>query len=222
LGYFQSEYFQFCSILDISNYSQSNDGILGFSHGIHVQFTPIQIPELKKITSLCAGANHILALDSKKNVFAWGSGQQNQLGRRVVERTRAGGLVPREFGLPRGKIDQIASGGYHSFALDNSGRVWAWGLNNFGECGISEGAGEDNAVIARPTIVDDLKSYNIREIRGGSHHSLACTHEGQLLAWGRSDGGQLGVDISKVPKENLVFDERDRPRMVKQPVIIPG
>jgi len=177
---------------------------------------------LKKITCLSAGANHILALDSKHNVFAWGSGQQNQLGRRVVERTRAGGLVPREFGLPRGKIDQIASGSYHSFAVDKDGKVWAWGLNNFGECGISEGAGEDNAVIAKPTVVSDLKSYNIREISGGSHHSLACTLDGQLLAWGRCDGGQLGIAISDIPKENLVYDEHGRPRMVKQPVIVPG
>lgn len=187
-----------------------------------MQNTPMKIPELKKITTLSAGANHILALDSKNNVWAWGSGQQNQLGRRVVERTRTGGLIPREFGLPRGKIEQVATGAYHSFAVGKDGRVWAWGLNNFGECGIVEGAGEDNAVIPKPTVVTELESYNIKEITGGGHHSIACTNDGQLLAWGRSDGGQLGVDISKVPKENVTFDERENPRMVTVPVVIPG
>ncbi|KFY01660.1 hypothetical protein V490_00814 [Pseudogymnoascus sp. VKM F-3557] len=201
---------------------RSNDGILGFTPEIMVQTTPMKIPELKKITTLSAGANHILALDSKNNVWAWGSGQQNQLGRRVVERTRTGGLIPREFGLPRGKIEQVATGAYHSFAVAKDGRVFAWGLNNFGECGIVEGAGEDNAVIPKPTVVKELGSYGIKEICGGSHHSIACTDEGQLLAWGRSDGGQLGIDISKVPKEHITFDERDKPRMVTVPAVVPG
>ncbi|OBT77900.1 hypothetical protein VF21_04304 [Pseudogymnoascus sp. 05NY08] len=201
---------------------RSNDGILGFTPDIMVQNTPMKIPELKKITSLSAGANHILALDAKNNVWAWGSGQQNQLGRRVVERTRTGGLIPREFGLPRGKIEQVATGAYHSFAVAKDGRVFAWGLNNFGECGIVEGAGEDNAVIPKPTEVTELKPYNIKEITGGGHHSIACTDKGELLAWGRSDGGQLGVDISKVPKEHITFDERENPRMVTVPVVVPG
>ncbi len=201
--------------------SQSNDGVLGFTKDVYIQTVPMKIPELKKITKLAAGANHILALDNKGNVFAWGSGQQNQLGRRIVERTRTGGLVPREFGLPRNKIEKIACGGYHAFAIDKKGQVWAWGLNNFCETGISDGAGEDNAVIPQPEIVGALKDYNIKDISGGSHHSMACTDDGKVLIWGRADGSQPGVKIEDIPKDMIIFDDRDAPRILSQPLALP-
>lgn len=182
----------------------------------------MHIPELKKIKQLAAGANHIIALDHKGVVYAWGSGQQSQLGRRIVERTRSGGLVPREFGLPKGKIVSIKSGHYHSFAIDNKGQVWAWGLNNFAETGISEGAGEDNASIDKPTIVKALSDFDLVDLSGGGHHSLACTEDGKLLAWGRIDAGQCGIDAEKVPKEHLTFDEKDIPRILAKPTAVPN
>ena len=201
---------------------QSNEGILGFTEKIYTQNTPMRIPELKKITSLQAGSNHILALDYKGNVFAWGAGQQNQLGRRVVERTRTAGLVPRQFGLPKNKVTYIACGAYHSFAMDKEGRIWTWGLNNFGETGISDGAGEDNAVIFKPTVVTELQNYKIKEMQGGEHHTVACTVDGQLLTWGRADGSQIGVKISDIPKEDLIHDERGAARITKKPILVPG
>lgn len=133
-----------------------------------------------------------------------------------------GGLVPREFGLPRNKIASIASGAYHSFAIDTKGQVWAWGLNNFGETGIVEGSGEDHAVIPVPTIVKELKEYDIKEIQGGGHHSLACTTDGTLLVWGRADSSQLGIKIQDLPKEDVIFDERGAARILSKPTIIPG
>jgi len=200
---------------------QSNDGILGFYPGIHIQTTPLLIPDLKKITALAAGSNHILALDIKGKVFAWGSGQQNQLGRRVVERTREAGLVPREFGL-RGKMVAISCGSYHSFAIDSNGKVWTWGLNSFGETGVSEGTGEDNAYIMKPVFVESLKDYDIKNIDGAGHHSIACTKDGKVLVWGRCDGGQCGVDIASVSKEVLEYDDHNTPRIIKKPTVVPG
>ncbi|KAK2129029.1 regulator of chromosome condensation 1/beta-lactamase-inhibitor protein II [Fusarium oxysporum II5] len=78
--------------------------------------------------ALAAGSNHILALDVKGNVFAWGCGQQNQLGRRIIERHKMSCLSPRGVCLPRGRISKIACGSYHSFALDTDGKVYGWGL----------------------------------------------------------------------------------------------
>jgi regulator of chromosome condensation len=182
----------------------------------------MKIPELKKIVHLAAGGNHMLALDQKGNVFAWGSGQQNQLGRRVVERTRFGALVPREFGLPKNKIEKIASGAYHSFAIDKAGKVYAWGLNNFCETAVSDGAGEDNAIIPNPTVVTEFSQYRIKQIVGGAHHSLACTEDGKLLVWGRADASQCGVDLDTVPKESFIYDDNNNPRIIKTPTIIPS
>jgi len=179
------------------------------------------IPNLKHVTQVVCGTDHVLALTSQGKVFSWGNGQQLQLGRRVVERTRLNNLLPREFGLKG--IHAIGAGSYHSFAIANNGKVYAWGLNQFGQCGINRQGfvGEDGAVIASPSIVEALENYNIIEVTGGEHHSLALTAEGQLLSFGRMDCNQLGFP-SSLPPEGAVIDARGKPRFTPYPSIIPN
>lgn len=180
------------------------------------------VPGLKKITYLACGANHVLALDVNGNVFAWGSGQQNQLGRRVVERTRMSGLTPREVGLPKKQVKLIACGGYHSFAIDKKDNVHAWGLNSYGECGVFANAGDDDAIVGVPTKIETLSGRHITCIKGGSHHSIAVTEAGDCLVWGRADGSQTGIDLDTISKDELIHDEHDRPRILKNPTKVPG
>jgi regulator of chromosome condensation len=205
---------------------RSNEGIFGFAHDTYIAKLPMHIPELKNITSIKAGANHALALDTKGSVFAWGSGQQNQLGRRVVERTKKEGLKPREFGLPKGKksIVSIETGGYHSFAISKTGDVYSWGLNNFGETGVMDNAGQDDAVILKPQVVEGLKGKTITSIKGGGHHSLCATSDGDCLVWGRLDGNQCGLTpefIAQLPEDSTIRDERNQPRILTVPTKIP-
>ncbi|SMQ49084.1 unnamed protein product [Zymoseptoria tritici ST99CH_3D7] len=202
---------------------RSNDGVFGFSPEVHIAERPILVSGLKKITSIKAGANHALAMDTTGAVFAWGSGQQNQLGRRVIERTKTEGLHPREFGLPKGAkkgITSIETGGYHSFAISKTGDVYAWGLNNFGETGIMDNAGQDDAVIVNPRQVPSLKGKDLISIKGGGHHSLAATAEGDCLIWGRIDGNQTGFtkdELNKMPDEVIIKDEHGAMRIIKEP-----
>ncbi|KAK6448056.1 hypothetical protein FP744_10004306 [Trichoderma asperellum] len=179
---------------------RSSDGILGFTETVRIQSRPVLLPSLKNIKALASGANHILALDHKGNVVAWGCGQQNQLGRRIIERNKMSSLIPQGVGLPRGKIAKIACGSYHSFAIDKNGAVWGWGLNNFGEIGVENSAGEDDAVILKPVKISFLEDHTITDIAGGIHHSLACSSKGELFAWGRIDGYQVGFEAEAVEK----------------------
>ncbi|KAF2153234.1 RCC1/BLIP-II [Myriangium duriaei CBS 260.36] len=196
---------------------RSNEGIFGFTADVVVQREPLLLTTLKKVKKIACGANHTLALDAKGSVFAWGSGQQNQLGRRVVERTKTQGLIPREFGLPKKAIIDVECGQYHSFAIDTKDRVWAWGLNSFGETGIPEKAGEDEAVILKPEVVETLSGEGVMHISGGAHHSIAVTHGGDCLTWGRVDGCQIGIKPSELPEEDVVKDERNTVRILKVP-----
>lgn len=200
---------------------RSNDGILGFNSSTRVQPTPTLIPYLKKIKHLACGANHVLALSETGAVFSWGSGQQNQLGRRIIERNRLNGLQPREFGLPK-NIVHIGCGSYHSFAVHDSGKVYSWGLNSFGEAGVREGAGDNEAAIVHPTLVESLSGKNVTQVCGGSHHSLALTSDGQCLVWGRLDAYQTGLKIDGLPESAVIKDERGRPRILIEPTPIPG
>ncbi|TFB07618.1 Protein pim1 [Trichoderma ghanense] len=199
---------------------RSSDGILGFTENVRVQTRPALIAGLKNIKALASGANHVLALDHKGNVVAWGCGQQNQLGRRIIERNKMSSLVPQGVGLPRGKIAKIACGSYHSFAIDKDGAVWGWGLNNFGEIGVESNAGEDDAVILKPVKISFLADHTVTSIEGGIHHSLACTEKGDLFTWGRVDGYQVGFEleeIDKVDEEFVIRDERGAARILVKP-----
>ncbi|KAL1862574.1 hypothetical protein Daus18300_008534 [Diaporthe australafricana] len=203
---------------------RSNEGIMGFVKRLQVQKTPILIPDLKDIRKLAAGNNHVLALNGKGKVFAWGCGEQNQLGRRVFANHPELALRPTSIGaLPlRGaKAAKVACGSYHSFAVDMQGRVYAWGLNTYAELAIPDEAGESNAYHLKPRLVESLRDYKIVNIAGGEHHSLASTDDGKLLTWGRMDGDQVGLRAEAFTPENTLFDERGNPRILKNPTVVP-
>lgn len=195
--------------------------MLGFDPEHRIQTTPILIPGLKKIKQLACGANHVLALNDRGSVLSWGSGQQNQLGRRIVERNKLHGLEPREFGL-RKDIVSIGSGSYHSFAIHANDTVYAWGLNSFGATAIRDNAGEDEAVITRPTRVESLSNRKITQICGGAHHSIARTADGECLVWGRADGHQSGIKLDALSDDSVIKDDRERPRILIEPTQVPG
>ena len=179
------------------------------------------LPNLKNITEIVCGTDHVLALTSAGKVYSWGNGQQLQLGRRVVERTRLNNLLPREFGLKN--IRAIGAGSYHSFAVANDGKVFAWGLNQFGQCGIDRQGyvGEDGAVIAAPSVIGAVADYEIVAVTGGEHHSIFLTSSGQILSCGRMDCDQLGFPESS-PPPGTVFDSRGKPRFNPYPTVIPN
>lgn len=173
---------------------------------------------------IAVGNNHVMTLDNKGKVETWGAPEQNQLGRRVVQRDmKASALRPGGLSFKRGiKIAKIACGSYHSFAIDDLGRLYSWGLNNFGELGLDQNAGEDDATVLEPTLVESLADYSIAEVSGGEHHSIACTDDGRLLAWGRIDGNQTGLTADQFNDANTIFDEHERPRILSAPTVHEG
>lgn len=184
--------------------------------------TPKLITGLKEITYISCGANHALALDKTGRVWGWGSSGQNQLGRRLFGRHQES-LIPRLVEVCRGKAKYIASGEYHSFAIDHNDNVWAWGLNSFGEAGHAQGAGGDSALLPYPMKIHDLSGKGVTKLDGGAHHSVAITAKGECLVWGRLDGGQLGLDLTpqQLQDETVIrYDDRQKPRICLRPTAV--
>jgi alpha-tubulin suppressor-like RCC1 family protein len=66
------------------------------------------------------------------SVWAWGDNTRGQLG----NGTTANSDLPVRVHIPAGLIFvKVNSGGYTSFAIDSTGRLWAWGGNNNGQLG---------------------------------------------------------------------------------------
>ncbi|EMG45917.1 RCC1 Protein RCC1 [Candida maltosa Xu316] len=194
-----------------------NEGLLGFLRDeIKVQKTPLKIKEFQNIVQLAAGKDHLLALDTKGIVYAWGNGQQFQLGRKILERHRLKSLEPQQFGLYN--IKYIASGDFHCFAIDHADNVYAWGLNQYGQCGLTGANGEleDGSILTKPTLIPELSKKKVKEIAAGEHHTLALTEEGHVYAWGRYDMKEVGIPKDKLP-ESTFKDQHGKPRSVPTP-----
>jgi regulator of chromosome condensation len=209
---------------------RKNEGILGFEKGNHTARFPVYIDAVTKVTQIACGTNHVLALDKTQHVYAWGNGQQNQLGRRVTERTLIESLQPNRVGFhdssvkrPSQKIVHIACGDYHGFAIAEDGHVWSWGVNNYCETGVPENAGADDASILTPRVVHSLGGKNVTSIAGGTHHNIAITKDGQVLVWGRCDGGQTGLPVATLEAETdeeKVLRNNGKPKILIEPTPI--
>ena len=72
----------------------------------------------------------------KRQVWAWGDNQKGQLG----NGSRTSSDVPVTVTVPAGvTFVKVNSGGYSCYAIDGSGRLWAWGGNDNGQLGTRSG-----------------------------------------------------------------------------------
>ncbi|KAJ1480873.1 regulator of chromosome condensation 1/beta-lactamase-inhibitor protein II [Baffinella frigidus] len=178
---------------------RDSGGRFGFSASEKLTMRPVMIrvgnDTVKQIAS---GADHMLALTSKGQVFSWGCAECGRLGRvedgncdpKAVKgdkktweaRLLTPTLVPS---LPEVKF--IAAGLYCSFAVGARSEVLAWGLNQYGQLAI-----EQEGPFYAPTSVPALSNKSIVQIGGGEHHSLALSESGDVYAFGRPTYGRLG------------------------------
>ncbi|XP_074320985.1 ultraviolet-B receptor UVR8 [Silene latifolia] len=125
----------------------------------------------------------------KRFAALWGNGDYGRLG--------LGGLDsqwrPVVCSAFRGadSLRSLSCGGAHTLFLTESGRVYACGLNDFGQLGISD----DLDYTMEPTLVPGIEKQ-IKHISAGYSHSCAITTDGELYMWGKNTNGQLGLGKS--------------------------
>jgi alpha-tubulin suppressor-like RCC1 family protein len=80
-------------------------------------------------------------------------------------------------------------GAEHGIAVDDSGIVWTWGQNNYGQLGHG-----DQTLRNTPAQISGLS--DVSQVYAGAYSSYAVTKSGNLYAWGRNHNGELGVNLS--------------------------
>jgi alpha-tubulin suppressor-like RCC1 family protein len=74
-----------------------------------------------------------IAILKNGSVWTWGDNDRGQLG----TGTRTNASSPVKVHVPRGvTFAKVTSGGFASYAIDTTGRLWAWGDNGNGQLGI--------------------------------------------------------------------------------------
>ena len=143
------------------------------------------------------GANHAIAITPHGTLIAAGSNANGRLGipisttavRKAVELLN----FPPPYAEPF-SIVSVGAGEHHSIALDDKGRVWAWGYNNWRQLGYPYGtAAGQLSQSAVPVLVPFQSGVSIVEVSTFGSHTLALDTEGKLWAWGDNTYGQCGA-----------------------------
>eukprot|EP00897_Mesotaenium_endlicherianum_P008172 jgi/Mesen1/7383/ME000382S06587 len=143
---------------------------------------PISALDRLNIASLAAGSRNSLAICTDGNVYVWGWNQRGTLGHPPDTVSNFESSPSQVKALAGTKIVQAAIGGWHCLAVDDSGAVYAWGGNEYGQC----------AVKAEKNSAGKVSRRDIPVAAGGTH-SVVLTEEGEVWAWGLNEYGQLGT-----------------------------
>jgi alpha-tubulin suppressor-like RCC1 family protein len=145
----------------------------------------------RTITSIAAGGDHSLALDSTGQVWSWGDNTYGQAGDGSLTTPVLSPVMVQQAEMPSG-IAAIAAGQWHSLALDLAGHLWAWGDDAFGQLG--SGSFSVTPVTApQPVTLGAMPEGTIvRAITAGQIHNLVLDSANHLWSWGDNTYGQLG------------------------------
>ena len=81
----------------------------------------------------------------------------------------------------------MEAGFIHALALSDTGVVWSWGAGGDGRLGHGHARH-----VSAPKRINALKDRRVCAIAAGYESSLALSHDGTVLSWGRGALGQLG------------------------------
>ena len=119
------------------NWGYNADGQLGngtrIDSGVPVR---VELPDaVRQVFQGGSGSTNgqTVAILAGGAVWSWGDNRKGQLG----DGSRTSSDVPVPVKVPSGvKFVKVSSGGYACYAIDRSGRLWAWGGNDNGQLGL--------------------------------------------------------------------------------------
>ncbi len=131
-------------------------------------------------------------------------------------------------------IQQISVGGCHTIVLNNKGKLYSWGWNNYGQCCVSRNLTVSDVVV--PAIQRDQKGNiptipvlnyleagrpvnfdaPVRHVICGEDHTFIIDQDHNAYACGDNSKGQLGVGhIGDVDGPTLISELRGKVKSIK-------
>ncbi|XP_039277120.1 probable E3 ubiquitin-protein ligase HERC4 isoform X2 [Nilaparvata lugens] len=138
------------------------------------------------ITKVSCGDHHSAAANEWGEVYTWGKNSHGQLGYLTAENLNEPKIVKH---IATCFVVQISCGSNHCLALTNSGDLYSWGANEWGQLGIGH---KTNLHI--PTKIPYFAGIPLAFIASGDNHSFALSKSGAVFGWGKNCFGQLGLN----------------------------
>lgn len=134
------------------------------------------------VVNASAAMDHTVVLTADGTVWTWGKAG-SQWGLLGTGSDQSDGSLRQVSTLPL--IVGIDANFESSLAVDDQGRVWAWGDNFYGQCGREPGGS-----FSTPILIDGLS--NIVQASDGGINCAAVDKDGNVWTWGDDKYGQLG------------------------------
>lgn len=130
-------------------------------------------------------ATHGFELLANGQIAGWGNNEFAQ----VQAGQAAFVAAPLRLSLPGRKFVSVSRGGRHSLAIDDAGKIWAWGDNSSGQLGL----GHTRPVAGLSTVAG--LSGRALQVVAGAQHSAALMAGGTVWVWGANHQGQTGTGV---------------------------
>lgn len=139
---------------------------------------------------IVAGSRNTLAIDSDGAVWSWGWNERGTLG----HGHRGREPKPKRISALQGvRMKQVAVNGWHCLGLADTGQVFAWGGNEYLQCG-DEPSKRD---ILTPIIC--LPQVRVTMVACAGMYSLALSETGEVWTWGEP-WGDFSLKVERHPR----------------------
>ncbi|OQS06234.1 hypothetical protein THRCLA_01720 [Thraustotheca clavata] len=136
------------------------------------------------------GCEHTVIVGGDGAVASFGYNYRGQLGLGSTSSESVPRLIR---GFESKRVRLVSCSYYHTIlsctGSGNTEEVYAFGRNDYGQLGLNDTL--DRRI---PTSVDGLNNLHIASLACGQYHSIVATSVGGLIAFGKNDYGQLGIE----------------------------
>lgn len=191
--------FRTCALISnghVKCWGYNNDGQLG-DGTITQRTSPVTVlgidgvGVLENVTEITTGDYHACALISDGTVDCWGGNSSGQLGNGTLTRSLTPTQVVGVFGTegPLTNVMHISAGENHTCAIKQSGTIYCWGANDYGQLG--NGASGVGSYMRYPALVSGIT--DAMQVSAGWLDTCALLNSGTVKCWGYNGFGELGI-----------------------------
>lgn len=143
--------------------------------------TPVQVPGGLRFTQLATFGRTTCAIALNADAYCWGNNGWGVLG---SGSNAAMSTVPVKVAGGH-KFVKISAGSDHACGIDNAGKAWCWGNNDWRQQGAGTSAASNVPVAV-------LSTASFVDISAGTAFTCALAVGGAAYCWGANNTGQVG------------------------------